>query len=80
MQNPTLIPVSALDEIDRVELAGFAQIGINLSDAVEIAEKYAFGKAVSGGLAEADGELIFLVVVVANGRLKEVTIDPSSQN
>ena len=80
MRNPTLTPVSTLDAIDKVELAGFAQAGITLSDAVEIAEKYAFGRAVSGGLAEADGGLIFLVVVVADGRLKEVSIDPSSQN
>ena len=73
----TLTPVSSLDARDKWELAGLKSAGINLFDAVTIAEKYAGGNAVSAGLAEADGKLAFLVVVIADGQLKEVSINPA---
>jgi uncharacterized membrane protein YkoI len=70
-------PVSALDAKDKVELADFRTAGIDLSDVVPIAEKYGSGKAVSAGLEEENGKLIFLVVVVTDGSLKQISVDPN---
>jgi uncharacterized membrane protein YkoI len=72
-----LTPVSTLDAKDKVELAGFNTAGIDLSDVVSIAEKYGSGKAVSAGLEEENGKLIFLVVVVTDGSLKQISVDPN---
>jgi len=69
--------VSALDVKDKIELAGFRTAVIDLSDVVSIAESYGSGKAVSVGLDEEDGELIFLVVVVTDGSLRQISVDPS---
>jgi uncharacterized membrane protein YkoI len=69
-------PVSALDVKDKIELAGFRTAVIDLSDVVSIAESYGSGKAVSVGLDEEDGELIFLVVVVTDGSLRQISVDP----
>ena len=73
-------PVSALHAKDRIELAGFNTAVIDLSDVVPIAEAYGSGKAVSVGLDEENGKLIFLVVVVTDGSLKQISVDPNQQN
>jgi uncharacterized membrane protein YkoI len=73
-------PVSALDVRDKLELAGFGTAEIDLSDVVPIAEAYGSGKAVSVGLDEENGKLIFLVVVVTDGSLKQISVDPNEQN
>ena len=73
-------PVSALDAKERIELAGFSAAVIDLSDVVTIAEAYGSGKAVSVGLDEENGKLIFLVVVVTDGSLKQISVDPNEQN
>jgi uncharacterized membrane protein YkoI len=73
-------PVSALDAKDRIELAGFSTAVIDLSDVVPIAEAYGSGKAVSVGLDEEDGKVIFLVVVVTDGSLKQISVDPNEQS
>jgi uncharacterized membrane protein YkoI len=73
-------PGSSLGTNDKFELDYFRTAGLGLSDAVEIAEKSAAGKAVSAGLGDVDGELSFLVVVVAaDGSLKEVSIAAGQQ-
>jgi uncharacterized membrane protein YkoI len=73
-------PVSALVAKDKIELAGFGTAVIDLSDGVSIAEAYGSGKAVSVGLEEENGKLIFLVVVVTDGSLKQISVDPNEQN
>jgi uncharacterized membrane protein YkoI len=73
-------PVSALDAKDRNELAGFSTAVIDLSDVVPIAEAYGFGKAVSVGLDEENGKVIFLVVVVTDGSLKQISVDPNEES
>jgi uncharacterized membrane protein YkoI len=73
-------PVSALDAKDKIKLAGFSTAVIDLSDVVPIAEAYGTSKAVSVGLDEEDGKLIFLVVVVTDGSLKQISVDPNQQN
>jgi uncharacterized membrane protein YkoI len=70
-------PVSALDVKDKIELAGFGTAVVDLSDAVSIAELYGSGKAVSVGLDEENGKLIFLVVVVTDGSLIQISVDPN---
>jgi uncharacterized membrane protein YkoI len=72
-------PVSTLDAKGKIEIAGFGTAGVNLSDVVSIAEAYGSGKAVSAGLEEEDGKLIFLVVVVTDGSLKQISVDPGDQ-
>lgn len=69
--------VSALDAKDRIELAGFSAAVIDLSDVVPIAEAYGSGKAVSVGLDEENGKVIFLVVVITDGSLKQISVDPN---
>ena len=73
-------PVSALEARDRIALAGFNKAVIDLADVVPIAEAYGSGKAVSAGLYEEDGKLIFLVVVVTDGSLKQISVDPNEKN
>jgi uncharacterized membrane protein YkoI len=73
-------PVSALDVKDKIELAGFSTAVIDLSDVVSVAESYGSGKAVSVGLDEENGKLIFLVVVVTDGSLQQISVDPNEQD
>jgi uncharacterized membrane protein YkoI len=44
---------------------------------VSIAESYESGKAVSVGLDEENDKLIFLVVVVTDGSLRQISVDPN---
>jgi uncharacterized membrane protein YkoI len=76
----SVTPVSALDAKDRIELAGYSTAVIDLSDVVPIAEAYGAGKAVSVGLDEENGKVIFLVVVVTDGSLKQISVDPNEQS
>jgi len=72
--NGMVTPVSSLEVNEKLKLDNSGNAGLALLDAVEIAEKSTAGKAVSAGLGEADGKLSFLVVVIADGSLKEVSI------
>lgn len=74
-----LMPRSELGAEDQRKLADFEQSRIGLSEAIEIAEQYGAGKAIGAGLQYADGRLIFLVVVVSGGALKEVSVDPTRE-
>lgn len=74
-----LMSVSELDPEDRSRIADLMRSAIDLSDATVVAEKYASGKAISAGLSHADGRLIFLVVVVSGGELREISVDPPKE-
>jgi uncharacterized membrane protein YkoI len=80
MGDGIVVPVSTLDVKERTKLVDFSTAGIALSDVVPIAEAYGAGKAVSVGLEEENGKLIFLVVVVTDGSLKLISVDPNEQN
>jgi len=71
-------PVSALGVDDKAELAGLKKVGIDLSRAVAIAEGHGFGKAISAGLDEIGNALVFRVVVVIDGLLEMITINPAA--
>lgn len=73
-------PVSALDVKDKIELAGFSTAVIDLSDVVSVAESYGSGKAVSVGLDEENGKLIFLIVLVTDGSLRQISVNPDQQS
>jgi uncharacterized membrane protein YkoI len=68
-------PVGSLEGKEKAELANFGMSGIDLSEAIEIAEEYGVGSAVSAGLEQQNGKAIFVVVVVADGTLKEVSVE-----
>jgi uncharacterized membrane protein YkoI len=67
-------PVASLEGKEKAKLANFRASGMDLSEAIAIAED-GVGSAVSAGLEEQNGKPIFVVVVVADGRLKEVSVE-----
>ena len=69
-------PVSRLGEENQTTLAAFSASGINLSETVAIAEQYGSGKAVSAGLQHNGAKLVLLVVVLSEGSLKEIAVEP----
>ncbi|ABD89132.1 hypothetical protein I8G32_04236 [Rhodopseudomonas palustris] len=74
------MPASQLDAEDKSNIADLKRAGFDLAEAVAVAEKYGAGKAVGAGLSRADGRLIFLVVVVSDGALKEISVDPAEKS
>lgn len=69
-------PVSSLRQENQTTLAAFAAAGIDLSETIAIAEQYGSGKAVSAGLQHDGAKLVLLVVIVCDGSLKEIAIEP----
>lgn len=70
------MPVSELGPETQHELAGFRRARMRLSEAVVIAEKLGRGRAISAGLHLNGGRLVFVVVVLSDGALKEITVEP----
>lgn len=70
-------PTWTLDDNDRSVLSDFTKQKIDFSDVVLIAEQYSSGKAISIGLLAGQGKLAFSVVVLVDGRLKQVVVAPS---
>ena len=71
--------MSSLDEFSRDERSNVVALGSvaqEMSDAVRVAEKAASGKAFGGGLMKEEGTLNFFVVVLSDGELKEVRLEP----
>ncbi len=71
-------PLDRFPSGDRRNIADLDAAKISLSDAVAIAETYGSGKAISAGLNESNGHFVLLIVVVSDGQLKAVSIDPSN--
>jgi uncharacterized membrane protein YkoI len=74
----TTTPVSKLDEEDQLELAGLQKASIDLSAATALAEEKGSGKAISAGLEERNGRIVYEVMVVNNGATTKFVIDPKS--
>lgn len=72
-------PASQLDEEGKTALAAFSATGMDLSETIAIAERYGSGKAVSAGLQQDGAKLKLLVVVVSEGALKEVSVEPGER-
>ena len=74
--NGSTTPVSRLRQENQMTLAAFCAAGIDLSETIAIAEQYGSGKAVSAGLRHNGAKLVLLVVVVSEGSLKEISVEP----
>ena len=69
-------PLSRLREENQTILAAFSAAGIGLSETIAAAEHVGAGKAVSAGLQYNGAKLVLLVVVVSEGSLKEISVEP----
>jgi uncharacterized membrane protein YkoI len=69
---------SLLDQEDKAELAGLQQATTTLAQAVNTAEKRVAGKAISAGLEETNGKIVFEVMIVKNGSVQKIVIDPKT--
>jgi uncharacterized membrane protein YkoI len=67
--------VASLEEKEKIELANFRASGMDLSEAIAVAEEYGVGSAISAGLEERRGKTIFVVVVITDRTLREVAVD-----
>lgn len=74
----TTTPVSKLDEEDKLELAGLQKASIDLSAATALAEEKGSGKAISAGLEETNGRIVYEVTIVNKGATTKFVIDPKS--
>jgi uncharacterized membrane protein YkoI len=71
-------PVSKLDEEDQLELAGLQKASIDLSKATALAEEIGSGKAISAGLEETNGRIVYEVTIVSKGATTKFVVDPRS--
>jgi uncharacterized membrane protein YkoI len=72
------IPREALDLEDKAELSGLQTSTITITQAIQIAERRAKGKAVSVDLEVVGaGGIFWRVIVVSNGMTRKLLIDPS---
>ena len=69
-------PLSRLREENQTILAAFSATGIGLSETIAVAEQVGSGKAVSAGLQYNGAKLVLVVVVVSEGALKEISVEP----
>src|SRR6202040_3967086 len=74
----TTTPVSKIDEEDQLELAGLRKASIDLSAATALAEQKGSGKAISAGLEETSGRIVYEVTIVNKGATTKFVIDPKS--
>ncbi|MBB1093691.1 hypothetical protein HUU61_20665 [Rhodopseudomonas palustris] len=74
VRSAMVMSTSDLHGEDRRNIDDFKRSRMALSEAIAIAEKYGPGNAISAGLHHAGGRLVFVVVVVSNGELKEIVI------
>jgi uncharacterized membrane protein YkoI len=74
----TTTPVSKLDEEDQSELAGLQKASIDLSKATALAEEKGSGKAISAGLEETNGRVVYEVTIVNNGAATKYVVDPKN--
>ena len=68
--------LTELDAEERENIIALRSVGQELSEAVAIAEEAAAGKAISGGLVKDGDQVNFVVVVLSDGRAKEVLLEP----
>jgi hypothetical protein len=78
--NATVSTISELDLQDRLNLTAMQSVRQELADAVLVAEDNTSGKALSGGLMNEAGKLIFVIVVLSGANFKQVMLEPHSVN
>jgi uncharacterized membrane protein YkoI len=70
------IPKAKFDEEDTEEFNLFQRASTTISQAVEVAEQHAQGKAIAVGLEEAGGGVVWNAVVAAGGTTRTISVDP----
>jgi uncharacterized membrane protein YkoI len=76
----TVSSMSELNQEDRLNLIAMQSVRQELADAVFVAEDNTSGKALSGGLMNEAGKLIFVIVVLSGTSLQQVMLEPPSAN
>jgi uncharacterized membrane protein YkoI len=72
-------PENQLDQEDKAELAGLSQAYTSLAEAVVMAEDRDAGRAISVGLEETNGKIVFEVKVVDKyASVKKMVVDPKN--
>jgi len=71
-------PEARLDQEKKAELVGLSQAYTTLPEAMAMAEDRDAGRAISAGLEEMQGKIVFEVTVVKNASVKKIMIDPQS--
>jgi len=74
------VSMSELNLEDRLNLIAMQSVRQELADAVFVAEENTSGKALSGGVMNEAGKLIFVIVVLSGTYLKQVMLEPPSAN
>lgn len=69
---------SQLDAEDKAELEGLRRATITLTQAVTAAEKQAAGKAITAGIEQVKGKIVYEVMTVKDGSLRKTAIDPQN--
>lgn len=72
--------MSKLNIEDRFNWIAMPSVRQELADAVFVSEDNTSGKAISGGLMNEAGKLIFVIVVLSDTNLKQVMLEPPSSN
>lgn len=67
-----------LDREDQAEIAGLRRVTLSLTQAVEATEKRDGAKAISAGLEEVKGKIVYEVMTVKNGSLRKFVIDSAN--
>jgi uncharacterized membrane protein YkoI len=78
--NATVSSMSEWNLEDRLNLIAMQSVRQELADAVLVAENNTSGKALSGGLMNEAGKLIFVIVVLSGTNLRQVMLEPPSAN
>jgi uncharacterized membrane protein YkoI len=74
--NTTVSSMSELNLEDRLNLIAMQSVRQELADAVFVAEDNTSGKALSGGLMNEGGKLVFVIVILSGIDLKQVMLEP----
>ena len=61
-----------------MELAGLQKASIDLSVATALAEEKGSGKAISAGLEETNGRIVYEVIIVNKTATTKFVVDPKS--
>ena len=78
--NTTVSSLNGLHKENQTSLMALQSVRQELADAVFVAEDNTSGKALSGGLMNEAGKLIFVIVVLSGTNLKQVMLEPPSVN
>jgi uncharacterized membrane protein YkoI len=72
----TVVDESMLDDEDKAELAALKRAQITMRQAIESAERSAAGTALSAGLEQVDGRIVWEILVQSASQSRQFHIDP----